>query len=110
MLNVFGAKITKCFKSDFPKFPRAGKRMYGNGKSYCRMKGVASIRGASVKSLNFTSPQQLPRNNHLLNFRRPFIDLCDLGVTHHTFNMIFFHITVATMNLYGLRCNILSDL
>jgi hypothetical protein len=54
--------------------------------------------------------KQLATNYHLLNFRCPFINLRDLRITHHSFNVIFFNIAIATMNLNSFGCDLLCDL
>ena len=41
-------------------------------------------------------------NDQTLNLVGAFINLSDLGIAHHTFSRILFHVPIATKNLNGI--------
>ncbi len=47
--------------------------------------------------------QQCAGNNHALNFRSSFVDLCDLSVTHHALYVVLTNVAIAAEQLNTLR-------
>ena len=46
--------------------------------------------------------EQTPGDHQPLNLAGAFVDLACLGIAHHAFDRVFFHIPMPTQNLYGL--------
>lgn len=47
-----------------------------------------------------------PGNYDFLYFGSPFVYLCNFGIAHHAFHMVFFYIAVTAMNLNGFNSDI----
>lgn len=54
--------------------------------------------------------QDATRNHDFLDFRSTFINLRDLCVAHHPFDMVFGNITVTAVDLYGFDRRVHGDL
>ena len=68
-----------------------------------------SLKGALVWIKKILSLQYTSRNNNPLYFTCAFVYLCDFCVSHQSFYMVFFHVSISTVNLDGFSGYCLSN-